>query len=229
MSMLLAPLFAVALGAAVPGEAGHQTRTVPAFHAVHVASGIRVVLAVGPQKPLELSGDEAVLPRVLTDVDDGELNIHFAPFEGVSTSREVEVRIVAPAIRAVSASGGSRARGELAHGEALSVHVSGGGEAELTGLDAKALTASGSGGATLTLSGRAARLQVDLSGGSTLHARKLDADKVELHASGGCQGELRATTEVRGSLSGGSQMQVLGKPNARVSTSGGSSIEYGAD
>lgn len=224
--LALSPLFA-ALGATA--AAGGQTREVAPFHAVHVASGIQVVLEVGPQKPLALSGEAQALDRVQTDVEDGELRIRFAPFSNVSTHEPVVVRVVAPAVRAVSASGGSRARGQLARGQALSVEVSGGGEAELTALDAPALRAHGSGGATLTFSGRAANLELHLSGGSAVHAQGLEAGDVELHGSGGCQGELRAGGEVRGSLSGGSQMRLLGKASARVSTSGGSSLLAGAD
>lgn len=228
--LALSPLFA-ALGAATAagGAAASQTRDVAPFHAVHVASGIHVVLEVGPQKALELSGDREALERVQTDVEHGELRIRFAPFSNVSTHDPVVVRVVAPAVRSVSASGGSRARGQLARGQALSVEVSGGGEAELTGLDAPALRAQGSGGATLTLSGRAASLELQLSGGSTVHAQGLEAGDVELRASGGCQGELRAAGDVRGSLSGGSQIHLLGKARARVSTSGGSSLRSGAD
>ncbi|MFL5380064.1 MAG: GIN domain-containing protein, partial [Myxococcales bacterium] len=54
-----------------------QTREVPAFHSVSVESGIHATISIGPQRPLELQGDEKVLALVETTVEDGELRIGF--------------------------------------------------------------------------------------------------------------------------------------------------------
>jgi len=48
---------------------------------------------------------------------------------------------------------------------------------------------------------------------------------VDVHASGGSEGDLRASGRIRGSLSGGSEMHVRGGARASVATSGGSSVE----
>ena len=220
--LALAPLVAASL----LGAARTEVREVPKFHAVRVAAGIRVALEVGPQKPLELSGDENILPLVVAEVLDGELRIHFARGERISTSRGVEVRVTAPRLDSVVAEGGSRVGGQVAKIESLSIDASGGATVELFGLDAAGLSAGGSGGATLTLSGRAARLTLDLSGGSIVRAERLEAGEVRLHGSGGCTGEITAREQVSGELSGGSRLRIRGTAHARVSTSGGSSVRY---
>jgi hypothetical protein len=76
-----------------------------------------------------------------------------------------------------------------------------------------------------TLQGSADVLRLDLSGGSQLHGADLAAKDVDVNASGGSQGELRANGRIRGSLSGGSELHVRGGARARVATSGGSSVE----
>jgi len=48
---------------------------------------------------------------------------------------------------------------------------------------------------------------------------------VDVQASGGSEGELRANGRIRGSLSGGSEMHVRGGARGKVATSGGSSVE----
>src|SRR5256885_1810087 len=50
-------------------------------------------------------------------------------------------------------------------------------------------------------------------------------DVLDLQASGGSEGDLRANGRIRGSLSGGSELHVRGGAKARVATSGGSSVE----
>jgi len=54
-----------------------QTREVPAFHAVSVEAGIHATIAIGPQRPLQLQGDEKTLQLIETAVEDGELRIGF--------------------------------------------------------------------------------------------------------------------------------------------------------
>jgi hypothetical protein len=226
--LALAPLVAASLLGAARGSgtASTEVREVPKFHAVRVTAGIRVALEVGPHRPLELSGDDDVLPLVVAEVLDGELRINFARGERISTSRGVEVRVAAPRLDSVVAEGGSRVVGQVAKIESLSIDASGGATVELSGLDAAALSAGGSGGATLTLSGRVARFTLDLSGGSIARAERLEADEVRLHGSGGCTGEITAREQVSGELSGGSRLRVRGKAHARVSTAGGSSVRY---
>ncbi|HXN82310.1 MAG TPA: DUF2807 domain-containing protein [Myxococcales bacterium] len=224
----LAPLVAASLlgSARGSGTASHEVREVPKFHAVRVAAGIRVALEIGPQRPLELSGDDNILPLVVAEVLDGELRIHFGLGENISTRQAVEVRVAAPQLDSVVAEGGSRVGGQVAKVESLSIDASGGATVELSGLDAAALSAAGSGGATLTLSGHTTRLALDLSGGSIVRAERLEAGEVRLHGSGGCTGEITAREQVSGELSGGSRLRIRGKAHTRVSTSGGSSVGY---
>jgi len=55
--------------------------------------------------------------------------------------------------------------------------------------------------------------------------RDLAVKDVDVHASGGSEGELRASGRVRGSLSGGCELHVRGGARANVATTGGSSVE----
>jgi len=61
--------------------------------------------------------------------------------------------------------------------------------------------------------------------GTRMHGRELAVKDVDVHASGGSEGDLRASGRIRGSLSGGSEMHVRGGARASVATSGGSSVE----
>jgi hypothetical protein len=64
-----------------------------------------------------------------------------------------------------------------------------------------------------------------MSGGTQLHGRDLAVRDVSVQASGGSQGEFRASGRIRGQLSGGSELHVSGGAKAKVATSGGSAID----
>src|SRR5438105_2637947 len=75
------------------------------------------------------------------------------------------------------------------------------------------------------------RLTVELGPRKPVHVKAADdvldlsVKDVDLQASGGSEGELRANGRIRGSLSGGSELHVRGGAKAKVATSGGSSVE----
>ncbi len=224
---------ASALLCAAGAQAKTEEREVPAFTAVHLASGIKGTIEIGPRKALRLEASEETLARIETVVEDGQLRVGFKRTSGWGgnwNSGDVRVTVTTPELREVSASGGAEVTAALAsnpRGDELVVEVSGGGEAHLTGIDTKRLEAQASGGARLELSGRTDELRLGLSGGAVLKGKKLTTRDLRISGSGGAVATLQATGEARGSLSGGSQLHLTGRGGAksRVKTSGGSEVD----
>jgi len=204
--------------------AAAEDREVPPFESVHVASGIRATVTVGPRKPVHLEADKDVLDAIETRVEDGTLHVGFKPRARVSSPGEVIASIQTPDVHAVAASGGAMVRATFTRWPQCAIAASGGGEVHVRGVDARELAVDGSGGAVLDVSGRADQLDLQLSGGSHLDARQFEARNVHVQGSGGSVAELRASGKVRGGLSGGSEMHVRGGARATVSTSGGSEL-----
>jgi len=202
-----------------------EERSVPEFDAVSVASGIRVTVEIGPRRPVRVEADDETLSLLETRVEDGALHIGFKPHSSWSGEHRVQVSVQTPRLRAVSASGGSIVRATFTRGDESAIEASGGSDVRARGIDAGRLSLQGSGGSVFTLQGSADGLRLDLSGGSQLHGSDLSVKDVDVNASGGSQGELRANGRIRGSLSGGSELHVRGGARARVATSGGSSVE----
>jgi putative autotransporter adhesin-like protein len=201
-----------------------QEREVPAFDSIHVASGIRASVTVGPRKPLRLKADEQVLSLVETRVEDRTLHIGFKPHTRLHDSGEVVVTAQTPELHAVAASGGAIVRAAFTKAEESALDASGGGEIRVSGVDARRLIAKASGGSDLHVSGRADNVELRLSGGSHFDGPQLEARDVEVSGSGGAVAELRASGNVRGGLSGGSEMHVRGGARTSVATSGGSEV-----
>jgi Putative auto-transporter adhesin, head GIN domain len=207
------------------GRVVTEKRDVGAFSAVSVASGIHAEIDQGPAGPIEVSGDDNLLPLLVTQVTGGRLEIGYQRGSSISSSHEVAVHLSAPALTALSASGGATIRAQVARGDSLELTASGGAEIHVSGIDAELVDAEGSGGATLDLEGRASRLELEISGGTRIEASRLDSGAARIRGSGGCEGVVRARDTVRGQLSGGTSIRVVGGARTKVSRSGGSSVD----
>ena len=201
-----------------------EDRTVPAFSAVHVSAGMHATVEIGPLKPVHVEADEGTLPLVETVVEDGTLKVRFKQHNFIHDTGDVKLTIQTPELREVGASGGSIVRAAFTRGQKSAIEASGGSEVRARGLDAGELEAEASGGSVLTVEGRADAVAVHLSGGSQLHGRDLAAKDADVHGSGGAEVELKASGNIKGSLSGGSQLHVTGGASTRVATSGGSEV-----
>jgi len=204
--------------------AASEDRDVPAFDSVHVASGIRAAITVGPRKPVHLEADRDVLELIETRVEEGTLHVGFKARSRVRETGEVTVTIQTPELHAVAGSSGAQVRATFTHSTESAIAASSGSEIHVRGVDARQLAIEGSSGAMLEVSGRADQVELHLSGGAHLDARQFEARDVDVHGSGGSAAELRASGKVRGALSGGSEMHVRGGARASVSTSGGSEL-----
>jgi len=227
------------------GKIAREARNVGDFEAVAVHAGIDATLSVG-EKSVEVSADDNILGLVRIEVIDGVLDIGFERHTTIWGTGTVAVKVRAPRLKAITASGGSHVKGEAVPHKAFRIHASGGSEVRIAPLkveeielrasggstvalrqvDAAALSARGSGGAVLELAGRAAEAEVSFSGGTVVKGPDFGVERLRVRGSGGGEVEMRVADAVKGSLSGGSTLNVRGNPRSQVRTSGGSEVRY---
>src|SRR5688572_20970058 len=150
-TLVLAGASALALlfTAAVPASAAErrETRAVSAFSEVEVGSALRAEISVGPEHKVEVIGDEALVPKVTTELRGDRLVVRMKEASWLRARELPLLRISAPKLRDVGASGASRV--------------------SATGLAAPQLTLGASGASELTVSGIASdAVKLDASGAS---------------------------------------------------------------
>jgi hypothetical protein len=204
--------------------ASSEDRSVPAFSAVAVSSGMRATIEIGPQKPVHIEADAETLALLETTVEDGTLKIGFARNHWMHGDHSVKITIQTPRLESVAASGGSIVRATFTRANESAIQASGGSEVTAKGVDAGTLNVQGSGGSVLHVAGGSDALDLQLSGGSQLHGRDFSTRDASIQGSGGSEAELKATGKITGSLSGGSQLHAIGGARTRVATSGGSQV-----
>lgn len=201
-------LSALVLGACTgvigSGKEFVEAREVPAFTRVATSAGIGVEVKVGEARSVVVSGDDNIVPHLKTEVVEGALEIGTEDAAALLPQKPMLVKVTIPALTALSASGGAKAKA--------------------TGVDAQDFVAQASGGSEVTVAGAATDLVADASGGSRLLLQDLPAARAVLVASGGSRIKVKATVSVQADASGGSEIGVAGGAAICPTASGGSTI-----
>jgi len=224
-------LLALAPALAQPTTAP-QVRSVAAFHAINVGSGIQVQLTAGHAQQVEASAvtiEER--DRLLTTVAGGVLTIRYEnPVEpALSTSskvdRQLRVTITADQLTALTAGSGSSvaATGNFAASD-LQLDVSSGATLKATELAPSVLVVRQSSGSTVALAGRAARFDLRTGSGATFNGENLQTDHSQVEASSGSSVRLAVSQDLLAEASSGASIHYYGAPELTKRVSSGGSV-----
>jgi hypothetical protein len=197
--LLLFSLFSLAAPAAnwaqrspAPAAGRTETRTLPAFTSIDVASGIELVVQPGPSPAAVVDASTAQFRRMTkTVVEDGVLKVYFdyqhePNWQGLVHSHEVfKVMVTTTELRALQAADGAMvtlAGGLTSAASTLAVRLRSG--ARLVGaVQVQALDIQLRGGARAHLIGTVATLTLRVTEGSDFRGPRLQADQCTAFAS----------------------------------------------
>jgi hypothetical protein len=180
-----------------------ERRELSGFKGIEVGGIFKVEAIAQSDYGVEVEVDDNLMQRVKTEVSGGVLHI---TFDGNLRSHgPILVRVTAPNIEKINASGAASVR--------------------LSNVSNESLTVDSSGASKITLSGTTNKLSVDISGATKVEAVDLKAVDAELEASGASSIDVFATGSLSADASGASKISYSGSPkNVDRNTSGASSI-----
>lgn len=157
----------------------HQ-RTLARFTAIRVAGGFTVYVRSHAERSVEITGDDNILPFVITSVENDELSVRA---EGsICLRSKLTLRISLENLTRISFTGAN--------------------EAYISGIDTKVFTVAAAGASDIYLDGATDTFTARLAGAVTLHADKLRTLASRISARGACEAFVFAsrhlTTEIRG-------------------------------
>ena len=186
------------------GKPKTETRDVGAFSKVRVEGSLSADITVGGAKLVELSGDDNIVPLVLTEVAAERLRI--APSKPIRPKLDLTARITAPTLAAVSASGSTAIK--------------------LRGVQSDAFVLDTSGSARVTAAGSAHKLDINVSGSASIDTKELKAQAVSIQLSGSGELDVFATDVLDVHISGSGKVRYYGNPrDVRKSISGSGTLE----
>jgi hypothetical protein len=206
-----------------------QVRSVSDFHALKVATGIRLYLTQGNEKVVVVSAtDPAYRDRIRTEVNNGVLSIYYD--HGTwnwhdDNRKELKVYVSCTRLDGLHASSGAQVQvdGTLKSAN-LAMDFSSG--SSFTGkVEAEDLRVDEGSGARSTISGKAARFKAEASSGSSLHGYDLQVEQCDVHVSSGGKVDISVEKEMSASAHSGGHVSYQGAGViTEVHTSSGGSI-----
>jgi len=185
------------------GKMAAEVRDVSDFSSVDVGGVFVVEITAQSDFHLEVEADDNLLQYVKTEVRDGRLEISLE--KGIKSSNPLRVRIGAPNIEKLEATGASKV--------------------SVSNLKNSELVVDTSGASKIELSGETKELTVGVSGATQVNAADLRAVNADVDASGASRVNINVSGELKSEASGASSISYTGSPtNVYKKTSGASSV-----
>jgi hypothetical protein len=210
------------------GKPATEQRNVGAFQAIHLKSGMRLVVRQAAKEAVEVSADDNIVGLIETAVTDraGIPTLEIGSRRGASytTRTRAVVTIDVVTLKSLSISGsGDVVADNLKAGE-LKVKISGSGDVQLRQLAADALALSLDGSGDVGATGHAGKLAVSIQGSGGVAARDLQADDVSVSIAGSGDAHVHARKTLAVSIAGSGDVDYAGDPVVRTSVAGSGSV-----
>jgi hypothetical protein len=172
------------------GNAKTEARPHSGFDAVELSGALRAEIANAAEYRVEVSGDDNLVPLVITELEGKTLKIDIR--KSVRPSLPLLVRIAAPRIGAISATGANRVA--------------------LQGLKTDNLALNVSGAARVAGNGSVGTLGLAVSGNADIELDQLAAEGVTVTVTGSAKVDVAASRSLAVAISGAATVTYRGDP-----------------
>lgn len=175
------------------GVAGTERRALQGFHRVQQDGFMDVEIAVGDGYEVEVSGDDNLIPKVVTRVD-GETLVVTTERGSYRSKTPLKVRITMPKLDGL--------------------RLNGAGNVRATGIESDEFLAEIRGAGSLNLSGIAGGFRVVLAGAGSVEADRFRADRATVELSGTGEARVYARESLDAKVNGVGSVRYFGNPRA---------------
>jgi hypothetical protein len=208
------------------GNIRTEKRSVGNFTGVKTSGSIDVEITNGDSYSVSAEDDDNVLPYIVTEVNDGMLNVHYK--DGASINNDhAKVYVIAPSLDKLVSSGSADITSQdiIKSSQEIKIDVSGSGDVK-TGVDAPQVSLSVSGSGSVTLNGRTKDLTCQASGSGDLNCGSLQSENATVTVSGSGNAHVFASVHLSATSHGSGDIFYRGTPsNPEIHTSGSGSVE----
>lgn len=204
------------------GPTQTESRSITGFHAIDLGISGNVEASLGDYK-VEVVAQGNLLPHIKTTVSDGTLVISFD--ESVSSSKDIIVRVSAPAFDgfSVSGSGEIKVNGPV-QADNLKVAIGGSGAVNIPQVSADKFDLSLSGSGELLMGGKVNTGKLSISGSGDVKAKSLEFNELTTDVSGSGSVWTHVNTLLKASVSGSGDVYYTGEPKVEASVSGSGTV-----
>ena len=194
------------------GNVHEENRSIPTISEVITSGSIDVEIRSGDHYALTVQNDENLLPYVITEVDNGVLNIHYK--DGYSVIHDhAKVFVTAPSLRKIVSSGSAdiTSNGVIKNPNQIEIGTSGSGDINAE-VDAPSISVSGSGSGNVTLSGMTKDFECKMSGSGDVKCANLKSENAVIRVSGSSDVHVFASVSLKVNVTGSGDVYYGGNP-----------------
>jgi len=205
------------------GKVVKQSRNVPGFSGLKVATGIDAIITQGERESLTVEADENLMDYIKTEVVDGKLKIYSD--KNIRNAKEKKVYIEYKKLNSIDISSAGDVDGNnTLVTDKLDIEMSSAGDLTLA-MEADKLEISISSGGDAKLSGKVNTFKADLSSAGDLNAYELETKVGNISVSSAGSASVFITDEASFQCSSAGSINYKGEPRLKnVSTSSAGSV-----
>ena len=208
------------------GNVKNENRDLSKINAVRTSGSIDVEISNGTDYSLTVQNDANLIPYVVTEVNGGELNIHYK--DGYSIVNDhAKVIVTVPSIDriATSGSGDITSSGTIKSDNSLELNTSGSGNIK-TNVNAPSVKVTGSGSGDITLSGMTKDFDCHMSGSGDIDCGNLKSENAVIHVSGSSDVHVFASVSLKVNVTGSGDVHYSGNPaSPEIHITGSGTVE----
>ncbi len=203
-----------------------ENRTISSdFTKIKVSQGITVLLTQSKYVTIKAEMDENILDLLITEVQDGTLDISFK--ENVNNRTISRIYLSMPVITKLTVSSGAEINSfGLLEASDINISASSGGDINAN-IKSQNINCDMSSGSQIELSGESELLNINCSSGSKADLENLIAKKVKANVSSGADIETYASQSINANASSGGRIKIKGDPQEKkIEKSSGGRVKF---
>lgn len=218
----------VVYGPGINGNGNIRTekRNTGNFSSVKTSGSIDVEISNGAAYSVSAEDDDNVLPYIVTEVNDGTLNIHYKENTSINNDH-AKVYVTAPTLDKIVSAGSADITSQdvIKNAQQIAIDISGSGDVKAK-VDAPTIDASVSGSGNVSLSGHTKNFTCEASGSGDLNCGNLESENTTVTVSGSGNAHVFASVHLSATTHGSGDISYKGNPsNPEIHTSGSGSVE----
>lgn len=196
------------------GNVWEENRSISNIYEIKTSGPIDVEIRSGDHYELTVQNDENLLPYVITEIDNGVLNIHYK--DGYSVMQDhAKVFVTTPTLEKIVSSGSAdiTSKGVIKNSNRIEIGTSGSGDINAE-VDAPSISVSGSGSGNVTLLGMTKDFDCKMSGSGDVKCANLKSENAVIHVSGSSDVHVFASVSLKVNVSGSGDVYYGGNPTS---------------
>ncbi|MEO9020767.1 MAG: head GIN domain-containing protein [Ginsengibacter sp.] len=194
------------------GNVSKEKRNLSEINTIRTSGSIDVEISNGNDYSITVENDENLIPYIVTEVDNGVLDIHYKSGYSIMNGH-AKVMVTVPSIEkvATSGSGNITTNGTLENSGQIEFNTSGSGDIKAS-VDAPSIKVKGSGSGDISLSGRTKDFECSISGSGDIKCNGLQSENADINVSGSSNVHVFASVSLKVKVAGSGDVYYAGNP-----------------